>query len=276
MVTGAPIRADLFGPPVFLSSQGEISVLARRTTRELIEATCRFLATSREFGATSTNYPGGARGPGTRHVNQAGALRILPDRAPLNQATYLHRRDCSSLMLRVRLSQAYSGSNAAIVARRRWQPRLPSSTRAGRRLGPHGARFTTGLRGYGQTPGNLGAQMWTTDLGDGRTEVMTFSWWSSRADIERLPATTSTSPCSTRGRQLPHRPRDHRHPLRRRADLDIVSLPFPEPVIPVSSRAEVFVGYLDCFRSRLVSKLEALPGRELRRSRLDRVLFHLL
>jgi hypothetical protein len=26
--------------------------------------------------------------------------------------------------------------------------------------------------------------MWTTDLGDGRTEVMTVSWWSSRTDIE--------------------------------------------------------------------------------------------
>jgi hypothetical protein len=34
----------------------------------------------------------------------------------------------------------------------------------------------------------------------------------------------------------------------------------------VSSRAEVFLGYLDYFRSRLVSKLEALPGGELRRS----------
>lgn len=44
--------------------------------------------------------------------------------------------------------------------------------------------------------------------------------------------------------------------------------PFPEPAIPVSSRAEVFLGYLDYFRSRLVSKLEALPGGELRRSRL--------
>jgi heme-degrading monooxygenase HmoA len=42
----------------------------------------------------------------------------------------------------------------------------------------------TGLAGYGKTPGNLGAQMWTTDLGHGRTEVMTVSWWSSRADIE--------------------------------------------------------------------------------------------
>ena len=47
-----------------------------------------------------------------------------------------------------------------------------------------------------------------------------------------------------------------------------MSLPFPEPAIAVSSRAEVFLGYLDYFRSRLVTKLEALPDRELRRSRL--------
>jgi hypothetical protein len=47
-----------------------------------------------------------------------------------------------------------------------------------------------------------------------------------------------------------------------------MSLPFPEPAIAVPSRAEVFLGYLDYFRSRLVSKLEALPGGELRASRL--------
>src|SRR5690242_14132302 len=57
LVTGTPDRADLFGAPVFLSSQGEIRVLVRKTTHELIEATSRFLATSREFGATSTNHP---------------------------------------------------------------------------------------------------------------------------------------------------------------------------------------------------------------------------
>ena len=48
----------------------------------------------------------------------------------------------------------------------------------------------------------------------------------------------------------------------------LMSLPFPEPAILVSSRTEVFLGYLDYFRSRLRSKLEALPGGELRRSRL--------
>ena len=42
----------------------------------------------------------------------------------------------------------------------------------------------TGLSGYKQTPGNQGAQMWTRDLGDGRTEVMTVSWWSSQTDVE--------------------------------------------------------------------------------------------
>jgi Protein of unknown function (DUF664) len=47
-----------------------------------------------------------------------------------------------------------------------------------------------------------------------------------------------------------------------------VSLPFPEPAAEVPSRAEVFLGYLDYFRSRLVSKLEALPAAELRVSRL--------
>jgi hypothetical protein len=47
-----------------------------------------------------------------------------------------------------------------------------------------------------------------------------------------------------------------------------VSLPFPEPAAEVPSRAEVFLGYLDYFRSRLVRKLEALPAAELRVSRL--------
>ncbi|HYB17748.1 MAG TPA: DUF664 domain-containing protein [Streptosporangiaceae bacterium] len=43
---------------------------------------------------------------------------------------------------------------------------------------------------------------------------------------------------------------------------------FPEPTIPADSRAEVFLRYLDYFRSRLAGKLEALPAAELRRSRL--------
>lgn len=47
-----------------------------------------------------------------------------------------------------------------------------------------------------------------------------------------------------------------------------MSLPFPEPTAPVATRAEVFLGYLDYFRDRLVSKLQSLPDAELRASRL--------
>jgi hypothetical protein len=47
-----------------------------------------------------------------------------------------------------------------------------------------------------------------------------------------------------------------------------VSVPFPEPTSPAASRAEVFLTYLDYFRSTLVSKLEGMPGGEVSRSRL--------
>jgi uncharacterized damage-inducible protein DinB len=43
---------------------------------------------------------------------------------------------------------------------------------------------------------------------------------------------------------------------------------FPEPTVPASSRREVFLRYLEYFRSRLVTKLAELPASELRHSRL--------
>ena len=48
----------------------------------------------------------------------------------------------------------------------------------------------------------------------------------------------------------------------------LVSVPFPEPTVPLQSRADVFVGYLDYFRSRVISKIEGLPENALRQSRL--------
>jgi uncharacterized damage-inducible protein DinB len=48
----------------------------------------------------------------------------------------------------------------------------------------------------------------------------------------------------------------------------LVSVPFPEPTTPAPSRAEVFLTYLDYFRSRLVDRLQGLPDGELRSSRL--------
>ena len=48
----------------------------------------------------------------------------------------------------------------------------------------------------------------------------------------------------------------------------LVSVPFPEPTVPLQSRADVFVGYLDYFRSRVISKIEELHESALRQSRL--------
>jgi uncharacterized damage-inducible protein DinB len=50
--------------------------------------------------------------------------------------------------------------------------------------------------------------------------------------------------------------------------LGLVTVPFPEPTAPAPSRAEVFLRYLDFFRSRLVDKLEGLPPGELRKSQV--------
>jgi hypothetical protein len=47
-----------------------------------------------------------------------------------------------------------------------------------------------------------------------------------------------------------------------------MSLPFPEPTAPIASRREVFLGYLDYFRSVLLDKLDGLSDTELRQSRL--------
>ena len=37
----------------------------------------------------------------------------------------------------------------------------------------------TGIAGYLATPGNRGAQLLSRALGDGRTEIVTLSWWDS-------------------------------------------------------------------------------------------------
>ena len=47
-----------------------------------------------------------------------------------------------------------------------------------------------------------------------------------------------------------------------------MSVPFPSPTIPIASRTEVFLGYLDYFRSQIVTRLRALPEADLRSSRL--------
>ncbi|HEX3648658.1 MAG TPA: DUF664 domain-containing protein [Pseudonocardiaceae bacterium] len=45
-------------------------------------------------------------------------------------------------------------------------------------------------------------------------------------------------------------------------------IPFPSPTVPVPSRNELFLRYLDFFRDTLVDKVTRLPEAELRTSRL--------
>ncbi len=47
-----------------------------------------------------------------------------------------------------------------------------------------------------------------------------------------------------------------------------MTLPFPSPTVPISSRAEVFLGYLDYYRSVIVAKVDGLDDHALRQSRL--------
>src|SRR6266581_2654075 len=47
-----------------------------------------------------------------------------------------------------------------------------------------------------------------------------------------------------------------------------VSEPFPDPTTPASSRTEVFLRYLDFFRSRVAARIQALPEASLRSSTL--------
>jgi heme-degrading monooxygenase HmoA len=41
----------------------------------------------------------------------------------------------------------------------------------------------TGIAESRETPGNRGAQLLTRDLGEGRSELVTLSWWDSFEDI---------------------------------------------------------------------------------------------
>ncbi len=51
----------------------------------------------------------------------------------------------------------------------------------------------TGMSGYRATPGNRGAQLLTRDLGDGRTELITLSWWDDLDVIKAFAGDDVTS-----------------------------------------------------------------------------------
>jgi uncharacterized damage-inducible protein DinB len=57
-------------------------------------------------------------------------------------------------------------------------------------------------------------------------------------------------------------------PVARMGQARVMTVPFPEPTGPADSTTEVFLRYLDYFRSRLADKLRELPPGALRTSRL--------
>jgi heme-degrading monooxygenase HmoA len=55
----------------------------------------------------------------------------------------------------------------------------------------------TGMAEYRLIPGNEGAQLLTRDFEDGRTEVITLSWWTDLDAIRGFAGETSRSPSIT-------------------------------------------------------------------------------
>jgi heme-degrading monooxygenase HmoA len=47
----------------------------------------------------------------------------------------------------------------------------------------------TGIGGYRETPGNLDAQVALRDLGNGRSEIITLSWWTDLDGIRAFAGT---------------------------------------------------------------------------------------
>jgi heme-degrading monooxygenase HmoA len=78
--------------------------------------------------------------------------------------------------VRVRRAGLYSD----LMIARMWRGRVET-----RRAAEYVAYIEgTGMAEYRATPGNVDAQMWTRDLGDGRTEVVTVSWWTDLESIK--------------------------------------------------------------------------------------------
>ena len=76
----------------------------------------------------------------------------------------------------------------------------------------------TGMDEYRRTPGNLGAQILTRDLGEGRAEIITISWWPDVDHVRGFAGDDIEVAKYYLGRPLPDRPGRHRRPLQRRLD----------------------------------------------------------
>ena len=65
----------------------------------------------------------------------------------------------------------------------------------------------TGIAGYRETPGNVEAQVAVRDLGNGRSEIITLSWWT---DLDEVRAFAGADVEAAR-----YYPEDHRFLLDR-------------------------------------------------------------
>lgn len=69
-----------------------------------------------------------------------------------------------------------------VLIQRRWTGRIRTAD-----AGPYLAYIArTGAMDYAATPGNVGFRLFSRDLGDGTTEVVTLSWWRSLDAIRRF------------------------------------------------------------------------------------------
>ena len=82
----------------------------------------------------------------------------------------------------------------------------------------------TGMSDYRQTPGNEGAQLLTRDLGEGRTELITLSWWS---DIDHIKAFAGDDIDKAR-----YYPEDHAYLLDREATVAHFEVASPQSPVP--------------------------------------------
>ena len=85
----------------------------------------------------------------------------------------------------------------------------------------------TGIAEYRRTPGNLGAQMLTRDAGDGRTEVLTLSWWDSLHSIQAFAGPDITNAVFY--------PEDDAYLIARDLTVTHYEVPFGE--VPVAAKA---------------------------------------
>ena len=151
-------------------------------------------------------------------------------------------------------------------------PRASPSTRSPRTAPNKSVCYGDCATYWPPVPGNMSAGPGVT----GKIGTITRTDGTTQATYDGHPLYTYIGDHVARpGRREQHQP--ERRALARRAGRERLTAglgcaacpsPFPEPTTPANSRTEVFLRYLDFFRSRVTAKMLELPEAEQRRSRL--------